>query len=249
MTCAAGEKYGAVGGTGCQPCNGFEPCSQELQGKNSSCAPGFLYDPATDTCLESKTLPSFTGVTATMTATLDSRQLQCAAGFMRGKPDAQGVVPAGADYQCLQCPDLQVCLLAGGAANRRLENNWCYLRDPATDYAALGLLGGPERLPEWQARWCIDCNAAALADSLCTFATNYFTTQPGSNITCPSTSKSLPRAALSGPATGKAVFASDTRAQRYPYCTTDTELFTGTPVRTTRAAGASGGSPCGPYEY
>jgi len=56
------------------------------------------------------------------------------------------------------------------------------------DYPGLGLLPDQERLPAWHAGWCIDCKDEALADKLCTFATNYFTTHDGVNITCPAKS-------------------------------------------------------------
>ena len=250
MTCTAHTKYGVVGGAACRTCNGFEPCTIEQQGKNSSCAPGYAYMAASDACVESSTRASFTGLTATMTATIDSREHSCAEGFMRGKADAGGNLPAGAAYQCLECPDLQVCLVQTDSGAPALESNWCYLKDPTTDYAALGLAGGPERLPEWKYRWCIDCNSQELADSLCTFATNYFTTQPGANITCPARSASSARTGAAGPYTAKASFWPDTRAYRYPYCRTDTAYYTGVRVQTIApAVDYSAGATCGPSEY
>jgi hypothetical protein len=58
---------------------------------------------------------------------------------MRGKADSSGNFPDGTDYQCLECPDLQVCLIQTDTGTPVLENNWCYLKDPNTDYEALGL--------------------------------------------------------------------------------------------------------------
>lgn len=73
------------------------------------------------------------------------------------------------------------------------ENNWCYLKDPAADYAGAGLLVDQERHPAWRYEYCIDCKDSAIKDALCTFGTNYFTTHAGSNITCPARSESVTR--------------------------------------------------------
>jgi len=110
-SCTANSEYGTVGGTACGTCNAFEPCSAVQQGKNTSCEPGYEYKAATDQCLESKSQADFTGIEAVMTATIDSRRHTCEEGFMRGKAGAGGAFPDGTDYQCLQCPDLQVCLV------------------------------------------------------------------------------------------------------------------------------------------
>lgn len=238
VTCATATEYGTIGGTACQTCDGTSPCSAEQQNKGITCSPGFRFDASTNSCLESKTQSGFTG----FTATLNSVEADCPQGFMRGSAS-----DAGADYQCLQCPDLQVCLIVSGQST--WENNWCYLKDPATDYAALGLASGQERLPEWQQRWCIDCKAEALADQLCTFATTYFTTQAGANITCTARSLSETRG-VGGPSPyqAKAHFWADTTVYRYPYCKTDVTYYTQTPVSTTSpGVDYSGGATCTEY--
>jgi hypothetical protein len=131
-----------------------------------------------------------------------------------------------------------------------LENNWCYMKDPNTNYAALGLADGPERLPEWKARWCIDCADQSLANSLCTFSTDYFTTQPGANITCPARSETASRTGASGPYSAMTKFWADTQVYRYPYCSTDLTFYTQTPVKTAApAVDYSGGATCGDCEY
>lgn len=66
-------------------------------------------------------------------ATIDSREVDCAAGFMRVASDAHD-----SKYQCLQCPDTHVCLILPG--QKTWEHNWCYLKDPLVDYSSLGLL-------------------------------------------------------------------------------------------------------------
>jgi hypothetical protein len=79
-TCTAHTEFGTIGGTDCTTCNGYEPCSLEQQGKNTTCKPGFHYDSTTNTCLESATQSTYTG----FTYTIDSRENNCPQGFMRG---------------------------------------------------------------------------------------------------------------------------------------------------------------------
>lgn len=78
------------------------------------------------------------------------------------------------DYQCLECPDTQVCMRISGQT--AWENNWCYLKDPAVNYASLGLSVNQERLPTRLYQHCINCMSSDIPDAICTFATNYFTT-------------------------------------------------------------------------
>jgi hypothetical protein len=137
------------------------------------------------------------------------------------------------NYQCLECPATQVCVQAGEA----WENNWCYLKDPAVNYRTLGLAVDQERLPVWDYGWCVNCAAEEMANSVCTWATNYFTTQPGTNITCPAASATYEKTFYSRDTSSSSVvsettatatvhFWEDTTLYPYPFCKTDVTYYT-----------------------
>jgi hypothetical protein len=90
----------------------------EQQGKNTSCAPGYKYVASSNACVESvASRGTSKSLSKWMTAALDGRKATCPVGFMRGPDDADG-----APYQCLECPDLQVCLVHTDYGAAQLEN-------------------------------------------------------------------------------------------------------------------------------
>lgn len=230
VTCAANtnldvngvREYGIPGGSACITCDDYEPCNIDQQGKNSSCAPGSYFDKTNNACVVSVAASG----KDIFVATIDSRAVNCAPGFMRIPTDASDT-----SYQCIQCPDTQVCLIVPGQA--KWENNWCYLKDPAVNYGSLGLLVDQQRLPAYEAKWCIDCKAQAIKDQICTFATNYFTTHDGVNITCPARAATETRTQQGASYAAKAHFWSDTSIYPYPYCQVDLNYYLNTPVVTT----------------
>jgi len=110
-TCSG--SYTSVGGTACEACSdGWEQCTVEHHGQNVSCKPGFKYDYATD---QKGCVAPTEGAKA---ATLDSLEAECPRGFMRrlgmNTELDGGLRDDDVAYQCLECPDTQVCLLLEG---------------------------------------------------------------------------------------------------------------------------------------
>jgi len=131
------------------------------------------------------------------------------------------------------------------------ENNWCYLKDPAVNYANLGLSVNQERLPTRLYQHCINCMSSDIPDAICTFATNYFTTQDGRNITCPARSATVSRTDSTTSTTyaAKVHFWPDTSLYEYPYCKTDAAYYTTNPVVTTAPSVSYNTAACSSFEW
>ena len=145
-----------------------------------------------------------------------------------------------------------MCLILPG--QKTWEHNWCYLKDPDVDYSSLGLLVDQQRLPAYEAKWCIDCKSKEIKDKICTFATNYFTTHAGQNITCQARAKTETRTQSGVSYAAKAHFWDNTALGQkitdypYPYCKIDLNYYLGNPVITTSPT-VSYSATCGAFEW
>lgn len=120
--------------------------------------------------------------------------------------------------RCVECDDTHICVYDKTTAKLLVVDRWCYMQDPLiTPVDTIGYFLQSERQPYYHYQFCIDCNHKDNVNQLCTFATNYFTTQPGANLTCPTDRSEIHDVTISGEN------YSDTRwwnlaNYAYPYC-------------------------------
>eukprot|EP00347_Sterkiella_histriomuscorum_P018896 403343756 len=154
-------EYAKFGQTNCTECPLNEPCSINRRGFLSDCDPGFSFDNETNTCKQCLEGQECLNSTAT----------NC----------TNGTIGTGVgSFKCLECPSPKICVRSGN----KFINNFCQGRDPEIPQR-LDAFKNAIRLPYYNYQFCIDCNSIDLYMSICTFATNYFTTQSGANLTCP----------------------------------------------------------------
>eukprot|EP00347_Sterkiella_histriomuscorum_P024098 403332318 len=155
-------QFAKYGQTSCTTCPTNEPCSIDRKGFLSDCDPGFSFDSATNTCKQ---------CTAGKEC-LDSTATTCPKGTLEKAVES---------FQCLECPTPMICAISGSS----VVNNYCYGKESGVTVVVE--FTKAVRLPYYDYQYCIDCNSVDLNQKVCTFATNYFTSQVGANLTCPST--------------------------------------------------------------
>ena len=87
--------------------------------------------------------------------------------------------------KCVECTDEHICVYNTAGVNL-VPGRYCFGKDPAI-VDLYTQFTNADRIPNYNYLWCIDCNDPNNLNSLCTFSANYFTTQAGANITCPTT--------------------------------------------------------------
>lgn len=104
-------------------------------------------------------------------------------------------------------------------------NNYCYGKNPG-EPLVITEFQSSNRLPFYNYQYCIDCNSVDLLSKICTFSTNYFTTQTGQNISCPTGSRYETRIVrLNGNNYTDARWWDLTNSA-YPYCKQGMSLYT-----------------------
>ncbi len=89
----------------------------------------------------------------------------------------------------------------------------------------MDLFVNANRLPAFDYQTCIDCNHPTLVNSICTFATNYFTNQTGKNITCPPKRSAKQEVTIAGEKYIDQRFWDSYTDYIYPYCKADLDMY------------------------
>ena len=111
------------------------------------------------------------------------------------------------------------------ANGQSTANNYCYGKNPGQT-VFITEFQSSIRLPYFNYQYCIDCNSVELLGKICTFSTNYFTTQTGSNISCPTGQRSAYHYSTINGITYTDTRWWDLTNSAYPYCTQQMSLYT-----------------------